>query len=64
MIQKLLQFYRIIYYLIRTTIDTDSNRKAMPDADFSKWTKKEDIANTIKNMADSQIYPTEGFLKL
>lgn len=29
------------------TIDTPQNRKAMPDADVSKWVKPEDIANII-----------------
>ncbi len=28
-------------------IDTPSNRQAMPDADFSKWPKPEEIANVI-----------------
>ena len=29
------------------TIDTPQNREGIPDADFSKWTKAEDIANVI-----------------
>lgn len=29
------------------TIDTESNRKSMPDADFSKWVKPETIAETL-----------------
>jgi NAD(P)-dependent dehydrogenase (short-subunit alcohol dehydrogenase family) len=29
------------------TIDTPQNRKAMPDADFSKWVRPEDIASVI-----------------
>jgi len=29
------------------TIDTESNRKSMPDADFSKWVKPEIIAETL-----------------
>ncbi|HRI21074.1 MAG TPA: SDR family NAD(P)-dependent oxidoreductase [Panacibacter sp.] len=33
--------------IIPSTIDTPQNRKAMPDADFSKWVKPEDIANII-----------------
>ncbi len=31
-----------------TTIDTPQNRTSMPDADFSKWTKPEAIAETIE----------------
>ncbi len=33
--------------LVPSTIDMDANRKAMPDADFSRWVKAEDIAETI-----------------
>ncbi len=33
--------------IIPSTIDTPQNRNAMPDADFSKWVKAEEIANTI-----------------
>lgn len=31
-----------------TTIDTPQNRTSMPDADFSKWTKPEEIAGVIE----------------
>lgn len=33
--------------VVPSTIDTPQNRKAMPDADFSKWVKPEGIANAI-----------------
>lgn len=33
--------------VVPSTIDTPQNRKAMPDADPSKWVKPEDIANVI-----------------
>jgi dihydropteridine reductase len=33
--------------ILPTTIDTPSNRDAMPDADFSKWTKASDVAKEI-----------------
>jgi NAD(P)-dependent dehydrogenase (short-subunit alcohol dehydrogenase family) len=33
--------------IIPGTIDTPQNRKAMPEADFSKWVSAEEIANTI-----------------
>jgi NAD(P)-dependent dehydrogenase (short-subunit alcohol dehydrogenase family) len=29
------------------TIDTPANRSAMPDADFSQWTRPESIARTV-----------------
>jgi NAD(P)-dependent dehydrogenase (short-subunit alcohol dehydrogenase family) len=33
--------------LVPSTIDTPANRQAMPNADFSKWVKTEDISRTI-----------------
>ncbi|HMU46323.1 MAG TPA: SDR family NAD(P)-dependent oxidoreductase [Chitinophagaceae bacterium] len=33
--------------IVPSTIDTPQNRKAMPDADFSKWVKPEAIADII-----------------
>ncbi|MBV8629392.1 MAG: SDR family NAD(P)-dependent oxidoreductase [Silvibacterium sp.] len=33
--------------ILPSIIDTEANRKAMPDADFAKWPKSEDIANVI-----------------
>jgi NADP-dependent 3-hydroxy acid dehydrogenase YdfG len=33
--------------VVPSTIDTTVNRKSMPDADFSKWIKADDIANII-----------------
>lgn len=33
--------------VVPSTIDTESNRQAMPDADFSKWVPKEDMAAAI-----------------
>jgi NAD(P)-dependent dehydrogenase (short-subunit alcohol dehydrogenase family) len=33
--------------VLPTIIDTESNRKAMPNADFSKWPKPEEIARVI-----------------
>jgi NAD(P)-dependent dehydrogenase (short-subunit alcohol dehydrogenase family) len=33
--------------ILPSIIDTEANRQAMPDADFSKWPKPEQIANVI-----------------
>lgn len=33
--------------VLPSIIDTEPNRKAMPNADFSKWVKAEDLANVI-----------------
>jgi NAD(P)-dependent dehydrogenase (short-subunit alcohol dehydrogenase family) len=36
------------------TMDTPANRKSMPDADFSKWAKTEDVADLVLSLADEQ----------
>ena len=33
--------------IMPSTIDTQANRKAMPNADFNKWVKPENLANVI-----------------
>ena len=33
--------------IMPSTIDTAANRKAMPNADFNKWVKPEDLANVV-----------------
>jgi NAD(P)-dependent dehydrogenase (short-subunit alcohol dehydrogenase family) len=33
--------------IVPSTIDTPQNRKSMPDADFSRWVKAEEIASVI-----------------
>ena len=33
--------------IIPSTIDTEANRKSMPDADYNRWVKPENIAETI-----------------
>jgi NAD(P)-dependent dehydrogenase (short-subunit alcohol dehydrogenase family) len=33
--------------IVPSTIDTSQNRQAMPDADFTKWVKPEQIARVI-----------------
>jgi NAD(P)-dependent dehydrogenase (short-subunit alcohol dehydrogenase family) len=33
--------------ILPSTIDTEANRKAMPNSDFSKWVKTEDLANLV-----------------
>ena len=37
----------VVNVIVPGTIDTPPNRKSMPDADFNKWTKAEDIADVI-----------------
>jgi NAD(P)-dependent dehydrogenase (short-subunit alcohol dehydrogenase family) len=36
------------------TMDTPTNRKSMPDADFSKWLKTDDVAELVLSLADEQ----------
>ena len=36
------------------TMDTPTNRKSMPDADFSKWAKTDDVADLVLSLADEQ----------
>lgn len=51
--------------IVPSTIDTPQNREAMPDADFSKWTTGEAIADTIYYlMTDSGKHLRETVLKM
>ena len=40
--------------VLPSTMDTPANRAAMPNADFSKWPKVEDVAATIAFLASPQ----------
>lgn len=42
------------------TIDTPQNRKSMPDADFSKWVKPEEIAGVITFLASNRAAAVTG----
>jgi NAD(P)-dependent dehydrogenase (short-subunit alcohol dehydrogenase family) len=55
--------------ILPTIIDTEANRKAMPNADFTKWINPEDLSNVILFLCsdDSKIIngsaiPTYGLL--
>ena len=39
--------------ILPTTIDTEANRRAMPNADFSKWLSPEDLANVVLFLSSS-----------
>jgi NAD(P)-dependent dehydrogenase (short-subunit alcohol dehydrogenase family) len=45
-----------------STIDTQSNREMLPNADFSKWVKPEDIAKVIIFLSSDDCKPTSGAL--
>jgi NAD(P)-dependent dehydrogenase (short-subunit alcohol dehydrogenase family) len=36
------------------TMDTPANRKSMPNADFSKWGRTDDVAELVLSLADEQ----------
>ena len=50
--------------VLPATIDTPMNRKYMADADFSTWTKAEDIADKIIEWSEApeNARPTSGHL--
>lgn len=46
--------------ILPTTIDTEANRKAMPNADFSKWLSTEDLSNVILFLCSSGAHVING----
>jgi NAD(P)-dependent dehydrogenase (short-subunit alcohol dehydrogenase family) len=46
--------------ILPSTIDTPANRKSMPDADFSKWVKPEEIARVITFLASDDSRSISG----
>ena len=51
--------------IVPSTIDTQTNRKAMPDKDFAAWVKPEDIADTMAFLCSSSAAPLrETVLKM
>src|SRR5262249_55217232 len=46
--------------ILPSIIDTEANRKAMPDADFSKWPKPEDIAEVVLFLCSDQAKVVHG----
>jgi len=46
--------------ILPSIIDTEPNRKAMPDADFSKWPKPEEIAQVILFLCSPQAKVVHG----
>ena len=48
--------------VLPTTIDTPANREAMPDADFARWTRPEQIADTIVWLASDAASAVRGAL--
>lgn len=46
--------------ILPSIFDTEANRKAMPDADFAKWPKPEDIARVILFLASEDARVIHG----
>ncbi len=46
--------------IVPSVIDTAANRAAMPDADFSRWVRPEEIAPVILFLASEASAPTSG----
>lgn len=46
--------------VLPSIIDTEANRKAMPNADFSKWPKPEEIAQVILFLCSNQAKVVHG----
>jgi NAD(P)-dependent dehydrogenase (short-subunit alcohol dehydrogenase family) len=54
-VSKEVKNYNInINCILPTIIDTEDNRKAMPNADFTKWLKPEDLSNVILFLCSDQ----------
>src|SRR6185295_11364500 len=46
--------------ILPSIIDTDANRKAMPNADFDRWPKPADIARTILFLSSDDAQLIQG----
>jgi NAD(P)-dependent dehydrogenase (short-subunit alcohol dehydrogenase family) len=52
----------LVNAVLPSIMDTSANRRAMPDADFAKWPKVEEVAEAIAFLASSQNALTSGAL--
>jgi NAD(P)-dependent dehydrogenase (short-subunit alcohol dehydrogenase family) len=46
--------------ILPDTMDTPTNRKSMPKADFSKWVKPQDVADLVLYLADDRASQLTG----
>ena len=46
--------------LLPEIVDTQSNRKGMPDADFTKWSNPDQIGQLVKGWVDGLNTPNNG----
>ena len=54
--------YILVNAVVPSIIDTEANRKAMPDADFSTWPKAAEVADTIAILVSPRNALTSGAL--
>jgi NAD(P)-dependent dehydrogenase (short-subunit alcohol dehydrogenase family) len=52
----------LVNAIVPSIMDTAANRKAMPDADFSKWPKVDEVAETVAFLASPTNALTSGAL--
>ncbi|HEY4057186.1 MAG TPA: SDR family NAD(P)-dependent oxidoreductase [Kofleriaceae bacterium] len=52
----------LVNAILPSTIDTPANRKSMPDADYAKWPKPAELAETIAFLASPENTLTTGTL--
>ena len=43
--------------VVPSTIDTETNRKSMPDADWTKWVKAEQVTDVLEFICSDQALP-------
>lgn len=48
--------------ILPTILDTEQNRKFLPNADFSSWTSLDFVSNTLLNWCDGNDIPKSGSL--
>jgi len=46
--------------ILPSVIDTPANRKAEPDADWSRWVSPEEIARVVRFLVSDDSAPTSG----
>jgi NAD(P)-dependent dehydrogenase (short-subunit alcohol dehydrogenase family) len=46
--------------VLPSIIDTEANRKAMPNSDFKQWIKIEELANVIGFLCSEESYEIKG----
>jgi dihydropteridine reductase len=54
------EFEGRVVTILPEVIDTESNRKAMPNADFSTWAKPEQIAELLLSWVEGLNVPANG----